>query len=91
MFGSFTSSLWRPLGPTYYGSGEAFLWRLKQSKYTPCATVAEQIELESNVEVFAWTGKNRNVQYFLQTNVQFQYTVFFIDCRELRSIDRIGR
>ena len=63
VFGSFTSSPWRVYGNQYYGNGEAFLWRMKQSRYTTCATVAEQIALESNVEIFAWTGKNHNVQY----------------------------
>ena len=62
VFGSFTSSPWRNSGQ-FYGSGEAFLWRLVHSRYTPCSTVLEQIALESNVEVFTWTGANRNVQY----------------------------
>ena len=62
VFGSFTSSPWRNSGQ-YYGSGEAFLWRLVQSRHTPCSKVSEQIALESEVEVFTWTGANRNVQY----------------------------
>jgi len=62
VFGSFTSSPWRKSGQ-FYGSGEAFLWRLVHSRYTPCSTISEQIALESNVEVFPWTGANRNVQY----------------------------
>ena len=62
VFGSFTSSPWCNSGQSY-GSGEAFLWRLGQLRNTPCATVSEQIALESNVEVFPWTGTNHNVQY----------------------------
>eukprot|EP00521_Asterionellopsis_glacialis_P016593 CAMPEP_0195292830 /NCGR_PEP_ID=MMETSP0707-20130614/10978_1 /TAXON_ID=33640 /ORGANISM="Asterionellopsis glacialis, Strain CCMP134" /LENGTH=467 /DNA_ID=CAMNT_0040353407 /DNA_START=21 /DNA_END=1424 /DNA_ORIENTATION=- len=62
VFGSFTSSPWRPQGREYYGSGESFLWRLKKSRYTPCDKVEEQIDLESQVEIFKWTGENRNIQ-----------------------------
>lgn len=62
VFGSFTSSPWRIQRNGYYGSGEAFLWRLKKSRFTPCASVEEQIQLESDVEVFEWSHNNRNVQ-----------------------------
>jgi hypothetical protein len=62
VFGSFTSSPWRVRRNGYYGSGEAFLWRLKKSRFTPCATVKEQIQLESDVEVFEWSRDNRNIQ-----------------------------
>lgn len=62
VFGSFTSSPWRLQRNGYYGSGEAFLWRLKKSRFTRCATVNEQIQLESDVEVFEWSRNNRNIQ-----------------------------
>lgn len=62
VFGSFTSSPWRIQRDGYYGSGEAFLWRLKKSRFTPCASVEEKIQLESDVEVFEWSHNNRNVQ-----------------------------
>jgi hypothetical protein len=61
VFGSFTSSPWR-VNSRYYGSGEAFLWRLCKSRYTPCRTIDDQKLLESDIEVFGWSGKNRNVQ-----------------------------
>lgn len=61
VFGSFTSSPWRA-NAVFYGTGEAFVWRLRQSRLTPCRTVDEQIALERNVQVYPWSGKNRNVQ-----------------------------
>lgn len=70
VFGSFTSSPWRPNGNAYYGSGETFLWRLSRSRYTPCKTVEEQIKLESDLDIFGWTGKNRNVQYLVDPEAQ---------------------
>mmetsp|Transcript_3770 Transcript_3770/g.6832 ORF Transcript_3770/g.6832 Transcript_3770/m.6832 type:complete len:524 (-) Transcript_3770:108-1679(-) len=62
VFGAFTSSPWRPHGHDYYGSGEAFVWRLAQSRATTCATVQDQIWLERQIQVFPWSGENRNVQ-----------------------------
>lgn len=61
VFGCFTSSPWR-LHTGYYGSAEAFVWRLKKSRFSPCEKVEDQIALESDVEVFEWTRHNRNVQ-----------------------------
>eukprot|EP00978_Attheya_sp_CCMP212_P033769 scaffold137952_cov36-Attheya_sp.AAC.2 len=39
VFGAFTSYPWRPHGHAYYGSGEAFVWRLTQSRSTPCGVM----------------------------------------------------
>ena len=63
VFGSFTSTPFRLKTDGFYGSGEAFVWKLSQSRLTPCETVEDQVILESNVQVFPWSGKNRNVQY----------------------------
>ena len=62
IFGSFTSTPFRPNPKGFYGSGEAFVWKLAQSRLTLCATVEDQVALESTVQVFEWTGSNRNVQ-----------------------------
>lgn len=62
VFGAFASSPWREQGQQYYGSGEAFLWRLKKSRNTSTDSVEDQAKLESEVEFFEWSGKNRNVQ-----------------------------
>mmetsp|Transcript_30179 Transcript_30179/g.46028 ORF Transcript_30179/g.46028 Transcript_30179/m.46028 type:complete len:447 (-) Transcript_30179:1160-2500(-) len=62
VFGSFTSSPWRPNGKRFYGNGESFLWKVKQNRYTECNNVQEQIELEKDIDVFKWSGKNYNIQ-----------------------------
>jgi len=61
ILGSFTSSPWR-YNKMFYGSGEAFVWRLQKSRLTPCGSVAQKIAVESDVKVYKWTGNNRNVQ-----------------------------
>ena len=60
--GAFTSSPWREQGQKFYGSGESFLWRLKKPINAYYNSVEDQVKLESEVEFFEWTGKNRNVQ-----------------------------
>ena len=62
VLGAFCSSPWTPRGTTFFGSGEAFVWRLTQSRDTPCQTLDEQVDLEQDVQIFAWSGRNRNVQ-----------------------------
>jgi hypothetical protein len=63
VIGSFTSSPWRPQGRDYYGSGEAFLWRMSKSRNSvSCDNVKEQALLEGNVEFFEWSGENRYIQ-----------------------------
>jgi TLD len=68
VFGSFTSTPFRLKAGGFYGSGEAFVWMLSKSRLTPCETVENQVILESNVQVFPWSGKNRNVQYLHSTD-----------------------
>lgn len=62
VFGSFTSSPWRVKPSGFYGSAEAFVWKLKKSRFTRCASIEEQISLEGDVEVFEWSRENRNIQ-----------------------------
>jgi len=63
VFGSFTSSPWRPNGNNYYGSCEAFVWQLRKTRQDSCHSLDEYILRESSLEVFQWTHKgNRNVQ-----------------------------
>mmetsp|Transcript_23709 Transcript_23709/g.55239 ORF Transcript_23709/g.55239 Transcript_23709/m.55239 type:complete len:185 (+) Transcript_23709:470-1024(+) len=68
VFGAFVSSPWRPHPNGYYGACEAFLWRLAKRRTTNCSTVEEQIDLESNIEVFSWSNKNRNIQSVTSAN-----------------------
>ena len=63
VFGSFTSSPWRPNGNSYYGSCEAFVWQLRKTRQDSCNSLDEYILRESSLEVFQWSHKgNRNVQ-----------------------------
>ena len=62
VFGSFTSSPWHHKGNNYYGSGESFLWRMKENRMNAHQTVQNLTRDESDIEVFEWSGKNRNIQ-----------------------------
>ena len=64
VFGSFTSSPWRK-NWSYFGTGEAFLWRMRRTRSEKDAqhSVIDQAKLESELDVFYWTGKNEMVQY----------------------------
>ncbi len=61
VFGAFLSSPWRTQRG-FYGSCEAFVWKLKESRFTPTDSIEEQARVESNVEVFKWSQDNRNIQ-----------------------------
>lgn len=64
VFGSFTSSPWRK-NWNYYGNGESFLWRMRRSRSEEDAqySVLDQAKLESELDVYHWTGLNDLVQY----------------------------
>ena len=63
VFGSFTSSPWRPNGNSYYGSCEAFVWHLRKSRAEDCNSLDEYILRESSLDTFQWNHDgNRNVQ-----------------------------
>lgn len=61
VFGSFTSEPWRK-NWKYFGSGESFLWRMRQSRQTPCFDVFDQAKMESELDVYPWSGGNDCVQ-----------------------------
>jgi len=50
------------MGSEFYGSCESFLWRMAKTRRTSCKTIIDRAELESDVEIFKWTGENRNIQ-----------------------------
>jgi hypothetical protein len=61
VFGSFTSSPWRTnLG--FYGSGPAFLWKMRHSRQAPCHSLFEQAQMESEIDVFFYCCNNGLVQ-----------------------------
>jgi hypothetical protein len=41
-----------------------------KSRYKPCSTVEDQIALEHTLDVFSWSGKNRNVQSLVNSDGQ---------------------
>jgi len=61
VFGCFTSSRWtKHLG--YYGSSPAFVWKMRHSRQTKCFSLYEQAQLESEIDVFMYSGDNDFVQ-----------------------------
>uniref|UniRef100_A0A7R9WES6 Oxidation resistance protein 1 n=1 Tax=Pseudictyota dubia TaxID=2749911 RepID=A0A7R9WES6_9STRA len=61
VFGAYTSSAWRS-NWGYYGSGEAFLWKMRHSRMTPCHSLFEQAHLESEIDVYFYSALNDYVQ-----------------------------
>lgn len=64
VFGTFTSSPWRK-NWNYFGNGESFLWRMRRSRSEKDAqhSILDQAKLESELEVFYWSGRNNLIQY----------------------------
>jgi hypothetical protein len=61
VFGSFTGTPWRT-GGKWFGSGEAFLWRLKKPRYTSRHN-SRKPNFEREMEVYPYTGYDELVQY----------------------------
>lgn len=64
VFGSFTSSPWRK-NWNYYGTGNSFLWRMRRTRSDKDLqhSIIDQAKLESELDVYYWTGMNELVQY----------------------------
>ena len=69
VFGSFTSQPWRLVTRGYYGSTESFVWRMRRSRNEAVKSVMEQILMESQIDVFPYTGTNNNVQLCTTDNI----------------------
>lgn len=67
VFGSFTSEPWRK-NWNYFGNGESFLWRMRQPRTTECHSIIDQAHLESELDVYPWTGENNCVQLCTHDN-----------------------
>lgn len=61
VFGSFTSTPWRT-NNRYFGTGESFLWRMRHNRNTPVASLFDQAQLESEIDIFPYNGSNSYVQ-----------------------------
>lgn len=62
VFGSFTAHPWRLVSSGFYGGKDSFVWRLRQSRSEPCASIVEQALIESKMDVFPFTYRNQHVQ-----------------------------
>ena len=64
VLGSFTSSPWRK-NWNYYGNGNSFLWRMRRTRSEKDLqhSIIDQAKLESELDVFYWSGSNYLVQY----------------------------
>lgn len=64
VFGSFTSVPWRK-NWNYFGNGESFLWRMRRSRCEKDVqhSILDRAKLESELEVYYWSGRNNLVQY----------------------------
>jgi hypothetical protein len=61
VFGSFTSSPWcHNLG--FFGSAPAFVWKMRHSRRTKCYSLFDQAQLESEIDVYMYSGTNELVQ-----------------------------
>eukprot|EP00980_Cylindrotheca_fusiformis_P022322 scaffold9191_cov114-Cylindrotheca_fusiformis.AAC.17 len=61
VFGAFTGTAWR-VGSKWFGNGESFLWRLKNSRLGP-SKPHEAGDSQNEIEVYPFTGYDNNVQY----------------------------
>jgi TLD len=62
VFGAFTTEAWRTTW-SCFGGGESFLWKLRHSRRTKCHSIIDQAHLESEVDVYPYTGENHCVQF----------------------------
>ncbi|CAB9517398.1 Oxidation resistance protein 1 [Seminavis robusta] len=62
VFGSFTNEPWRKTW-SYFGGGESFLWRLRNSRKNKCHSIIDQANLESEIDVYPYTGENHCIQF----------------------------
>jgi hypothetical protein len=52
-----------------YGSCEAFLWRLKESRFSETNSLEEQARLEDGLQVYKWSQENRIEQILDRTKL----------------------
>lgn len=62
VFGAFCSTPWR-IQRTWFGTGESFLWRLKNSRYLSGKNNARTYDMDHQMEVYPYTGHDDLIQY----------------------------
>lgn len=68
VMGAVTTEPWRKTW-SYFGGGESFLWRMRHSRHTKCHSIIDQAHLESEIEVFPYTGENQCIQFCTSQNM----------------------
>jgi len=68
VMGSFTTEPWRKTW-SYFGGGDSFLWRMRNSRKTRCSSIIDQAHMESEIEVFPYTGENHCIQFCTSTKI----------------------
>ena len=61
VFGCFTSAPWR-LHPDFFGTGEAFLWRLRTPRINASDKGGDKTRLDDLLEVYPFSGLDSDVQ-----------------------------
>eukprot|EP00977_Amphora_coffeiformis_P013019 scaffold3337_cov169-Amphora_coffeaeformis.AAC.29 len=67
VFGAFCSSPWR-VQPSWFGSGECFLWRLKKSRLAGGGR-QRNYDFDNEMEVYPYTGHDEQIQYCTERTI----------------------
>jgi len=62
VMGAFTTEPWRKTWSCFGGS-DSFLWRMRHSRQTKCHSIIDQAHLESEIDVYPYTGTNECIQF----------------------------
>jgi len=62
VFGSFNTAPWH-VARGYFGSGESFVWKMRNNRFQPCSSLYEQAHMESVVDVYPNSGLNSSYQF----------------------------
>jgi hypothetical protein len=68
VFGAFVGEAWRK-NWNYYGSGQSFLWRMRHTRHEKTHSIIDQAHMESEIDVYPFTGENRCVQLCTDDNI----------------------
>lgn len=68
VMGAFTSHPWRRTW-SYFGNGESFIWKMRQSRKTKCHSIIDQAHLESEIDVYPYTGENNCIQFCTRNKI----------------------
>ncbi|CAJ1954486.1 unnamed protein product [Cylindrotheca closterium] len=60
VFGCYTSAAWRT-NPSFFG-GKSMVWKMRHNRHTPCHSLFEQAEMESEIDVFMLVEEGQKPQ-----------------------------